>query len=277
MDPTPGRLVVVGTPIGNLSDLSPRAAAALASAAVIYAEDTRRTGRLLQHLGVSVPMRSSHEHNERHRCDEIVRRVAEGDTVVLVSDAGMPGVSDPGQIAVAAVAAAGHLVEVIPGPAAAVVALVASGLATDRFTFEGFLPRKGRDRADRLAALASDPRTLVFYVSPHRAEDDLRDLAATLGGDRPAALARELTKLHEEVVRATLDELTLWAAEGVRGEVTLVVSGREHVATELDPTEVARLVADRMASGESRKAASRAVAADLGLKTNEVYEASLGS
>ena len=222
-----GALVVVGTPIGNLGDLSPRAVATLASADVLYAEDTRHSRKLLSHAGITgVPLRSLHEHNEADRVDEVVAAVAAGRTVALVSDAGMPAVSDPGARVAAAVAAAGLTVTVVPGPSAVLAALVSSGLATDRFCFEGFLPRSGRDRADRLAALAAEPRTSVLFEAPGRVAATLADLAAVCGGDRPVAVARELTKLHEEVWRGTLEGAAAWAADGLRGEVVLVAGRR---------------------------------------------------
>ncbi len=210
-----GALVVVGTPIGNLGDLSPRAVAALGSADVLYCEDTRHSRKLLSHAGISgVPLRSLHEHNEADRLDEVVAAVAAGRTVGLVSDAGMPAVSDPGARVAAAVAAAGLTVTVVPGPSAVLTALVASGLATDRFCFEGFLPRSGRDRAGRLAVVAAEPRTTVLFEAPGRVAATLADLAGVCGGDRPVAVARELTKLHEEIWRGTLEGAAAWAAAG---------------------------------------------------------------
>ncbi len=222
-----GALVVVGTPIGNLGDLSPRAVAALASADVLYCEDTRHSRKLLSHAGITgVPLRSLHEHNEDDRVDEVVAAVAAGRTVALVSDAGMPAVSDPGARVVAAVAAAGLTVTVVPGPSAVLTALVASGLATDRFCFEGFLPRSGRDRTGA-AWPPWPPRPARRCCSRRPAGWRPRsaDLAAVCGGDRTVAVARELTKLHEEVWRGTLADGAAWAADGVRGEVVLVLAG----------------------------------------------------
>ena len=206
-----------------------------ASADVIYCEDTRHSRKLLTHAGISgVPLRSLHEHNEADRVDEVVAAVAAGRTVALVSDAGMPGVSDPGARVTAAVAAAGLTVTVVPGPSAVLAALVASGLATDRFCFEGFLPRSGRERAERLAVVAAEPRTTVLFEAPGRVAATLADLAGACGGDRAVAVARELTKLHEEVWRGTLDGAAARAADGVRGEVVLVLAG----APAADVTEV---------------------------------------
>jgi 16S rRNA (cytidine1402-2'-O)-methyltransferase len=220
-----GRLVLVATPIGNLEDLSPRATRALREADVVAAEDTRRTGRLLQHVGASTPMVSHHEHNEDRRIPELLDRVAGGETVVVVTDAGTPGVADPGFRLVRAAIGRGLPVEAVPGPSAVLHALVVSGMPTDRFVFEGFLPRKAGARARRLAELADDPRTLILYISPHRAAKELAAVAGAFG-DRPAALCRELTKLHEEVWRDGVAALAERAAGGVRGELTLVVAGR---------------------------------------------------
>ena len=271
-----GRLVVVGTPIGNLEDLSPRAARALAEADVVAAEDTRRTRVLLDHIGVRVPMVSHHEHNEDERIPELLARVERGDVVAVVSDAGVPGLADPGFRLVRAAVERGLLVEAVPGPAAAIQALVLSGLPMERFVFEGFLPRKSSARRDRLAALAEEPRTLVFYVSPHRAADDLGAMAEAFGPERPAALGRELTKMHEEVWRGRLSELASRAADGVRGEATVVVAGappRERA--ELTEPELAGLMRERMAAGMSRKDAAAEVARETGLSKRLVYESGL--
>lgn len=272
-----GRLVLVGTPIGNLADLSPRAAEALRGADLVLAEDTRRTGRLLQHIEAETPQRSYHEHNERERLGEVLDRLREGATVALVTDAGMPGVSDPGYRLVAACAEVNLEVSVVPGPSAVLHALVVSGLPTDRFAFEGFLPRKGSARSERLRELAADPRTSVLFLSPHRADDDLRDLAEHLGADRPAALCRELTKLHEEVVRATLGELAdSTAAEAPRGEVTLVVGGAP-VSEPQRPTdaELVERVRALVATGLTKKSAIAEVASAAQLPKREVYQAVL--
>ncbi|MBW3657603.1 MAG: 16S rRNA (cytidine(1402)-2'-O)-methyltransferase [Actinobacteria bacterium] len=273
---TPGALVVVATPIGNLGDLPPRAAEALRDADLVLAEDTRRTGKLLAHVGASTPQLSYHEHNERSRTDELVARVRAGDRVVLVSDAGTPVVSDPGYRLVEACVAAGLRVEAVPGPSAALYALTVSGLPTDRFTFEGFLPRKGAARRLRLEELAGELRTMVLFVSPHRAAADLRDLADSLDPERPAALGRELTKLHEEILRGGLGELADRAADGLRGELTLVVAG----APAADPGEpdlgaLAGEVAERVAGGTPKKQAIADVAARAGVPKRDVYQAVL--
>jgi len=274
-----GTLSVVATPIGNLGDLSERARQVLTTADLVLAEDTRHTGRLLAHLGSDVPQRSLHEHNEEERIGEVLARLEAGEHLALVSDAGTPTVSDPGYRLLAACADAGVTIVPIPGASALLAALVASGLPTDRVAFDGFLPRKGAARRARLAELAREPRTVVLYLSPHRAAADLRDLAETLGGQRRAALCRELTKLHEEIRRGTLDELASSAADGVRGEVTLVVAGAEGdpaaaaVGQDLDAqvAEVARLVA----AGAGTKGAVAEVADRYGGSKRALYQAVL--
>ena len=272
-----GSLVLVGTPIGNLADLSPRAVTTLATASVIYCEDTRHSRKLLTHAGITgVPLRSLHEHNEGDRIDEVVAAVAAGRTVALVSDAGMPAVSDPGGRVVAAVSAAGLTVSVVPGPSAALAALVASGLATDRFCFEGFLPRNGRARTERLASVAGDPRTTVLFESPGRTAATLADLAVACGGDRPVAVARELTKLHEEVWRGSLREAVEWASAGVRGEVVLVVAGAPAPGeTEVDDDVLAAALAEVVAGGARTRGAVDQVAAAHGVPRRRVYELAL--
>ena len=214
-----GSIVLVATPIGNLGDLSPRAVSALAAADVIYCEDTRHSRKLLTHAGITGPtLRSLHEHNEDDRIAEVLQDVAAGRAVAVVSDAGMPGISDPGSRLVAVAAAAGVSVSVVPGPSAVVAALVVSGLATDRFCFEGFLPRSGRDRRIRLEQLSVEQRTSVLFEAPGRVLGTLDDLAVSCGGGRRVAVARELTKLHEQIWRGTLDEARSWASgTAVRG------------------------------------------------------------
>ena len=272
-----GALVVVGTPIGNLGDLSPRAVAALATADVIYCEDTRHSRKLLSHAGITgVALRSLHEHNEDDRVDQVVAAVAAGRTVAVVSDAGMPAVSDPGARVVAAVAAAGLVVTVVPGPSAVLAALVASGLATDRFCFEGFLPRSGRGRTERLASVASEPRTSVLFEAPGRVAATLADLAAVCGDDRPVAVARELTKLHEEVWRGTLADGAAWAADGVRGEVVVVLAGAPSVPDAVvDDDELARALDERLDAGARTRGAVDEVAALHGVPRRRVYELAL--
>ena len=267
-----GSLSVVATPIGNLADLSPRAAEALRTADLVLAEDTRRTGRLLAHVGSSAPQRSLHEHNERARIDEVVDRIREGAQVALVTDAGTPLVSDPGLVLVRACIAADVTVVPVPGASAVLAALVASGLASDRVAFDGFLPRRGSARTTRLAELADEPRTVVLFLSPHRAVEDLSDLAAACGDDRLAALCRELTKLHEEVRRGSLAELRDGAREGLRGELTLVIAGApEPESPELDAGAVADEVAALVAAGRSTRDAVAQVATAHGLRRRDVY------
>ena len=271
---TAGRLVVVATPIGNLGDLSARAAQVLSSADVVAAEDTRRTRTLLDHIGATTPMTSYHEHNERSRTAGLLDRVAAGETVALVSDAGTPGVADPGFRLVAEAVARGLPVEAVPGPNAAIQALVLSGLPLDRFVFEGFLPRKAAARANRLAELAAEQRTLIFYVAPHRAADELTAMAEAFGA-RAAAVARELTKLHEEVIRAPLPALAEQAeAGGFRGEITVVVAGAD-APPPATTADVLAQVHSLVAGGMSRRDAVAAVAGATGVARRTVYQAVL--
>jgi 16S rRNA (cytidine1402-2'-O)-methyltransferase len=270
-----GRLVLVATPIGNLEDLSPRAVRTLAEADVVAAEDTRRTGRLLAHVDVSARLVAYHEHNETVRGPELLERVAAGAVVAVVTDAGTPGIADPGYRLVRDAVARGLPVDAIPGPVALVQALVLSGLPTDRFVFEGFLPRKPGARARRLAELAAEPRTLVLYVTPHRAAVELAALAAAFGADRQAALARELTKLHEEVWHGTLGELAERAAHGVRGELTLVIGGAPAASLGHDAATLAERVRTLVDRGVERKAAMQQVAAEAGVSRRVVYQALL--
>lgn len=267
-----GLLQVVGTPIGNLGDLSPRAGEALAAADVIACEDTRRTRKLLAAKGIpGRDLVALHAHNERAQTEKLVARLGAGARVALVSDAGMPGVSDPGQMLVAAAVEAGTRVEVVPGPSAVLAALVASGLATDRFAFEGFLPRKGGDRRNRLAQVAAEERTVVLFESPHRLADTLADLADACGDQRPVAVARELTKLHEEVWRGALGAgAAHFAGEAPKGEIVIVVGGAEQVGRPDDATVEAAL-RDLLEGGADRKAAVAAVASDLGVPKRQVY------
>ena len=227
MAPMPGRLVLVATPIGNLEDLSPRARRALAEADLVACEDTRHTGRLLHHLGLGKPLLSLHEHNERRRLPALLAALDEGRTVAVASDAGTPLLSDPGFPLVRAAAAAGHRIEAIPGPSAILAALVASGLPPYPFTFAGFAPPKSGRRRRFWAEMGALPHTLVVFESPHRLLASLDDAIAELGADRPAAIARELTKLHEEVLRGPLGELraTLGARPALKGEFVLVLAG----------------------------------------------------
>ncbi len=271
-----GRLLVVGTPIGNLGDLSPRGRDALTTADVIACEDTRRTGRLLQLAGIAKrPLMVANEHTEHERSAHIVDRIAAGDTVALVSDAGMPGVSDPGQRVVAAVAAAGLSVEIVPGPTAVVSALVASGLVNERFVFEGFLERKGATRAQQLADIAVQPRTVVFYESPKRVAKTLVDLLTACGPDRPVAVARELTKLHETVVRGTLAEVAEEiAATTPKGEFVIVVSGALPQVVDWTDNDLRSEVEQLVAAGASKRDAVTQVAVSTGVSRRRIYDLS---
>ncbi|MFF3070779.1 16S rRNA (cytidine(1402)-2'-O)-methyltransferase [Kitasatospora sp. NPDC057904] len=271
-----GVLVLAGTPIGDVSDAPPRLLTELSTADVIAAEDTRRLRRLTQALGVTPAGRvvSYFEGNEVGRTPELVEALLGGARVLLVTDAGMPSVSDPGYRLVAAAVAADVKVTAVPGPSAVLTALALSGLPVDRFTFEGFLPRKTGDRARQLASIAAEPRTMVFFEAPHRIAEALAAMAEAFGPERPAAVCRELTKTYEEVKRGPIGELAAWAAEGVKGEITVVVAGAPPAAPqELTPAELARLVAVREEAGEHRKEAIAAVAAELALPKREVFDA----
>lgn len=263
-------LHVVATPIGNLGDLSPRAQQVLREVAAVCAEDTRRSGQLLAHFGIGTPLLALHEHNEQQLAERLVARLLGGEALALVSDAGTPLVSDPGYRLVRAARAAGVKISPVPGPSALVAALSVAGLPSDRFTFEGFLPAKASARRERLAALAGEPRTLVFYESSHRIEESLADLRAAFGDDRPAVLARELTKLFETVLDGTLADLHARVAADAdqrKGEFVLVVQGvgedadaklaegrRVHaiLARQLPPSTAAKLAAE--ITGAPRKA-----------------------
>ncbi|HUL58867.1 MAG TPA: 16S rRNA (cytidine(1402)-2'-O)-methyltransferase [Anaeromyxobacteraceae bacterium] len=270
----PGTLYVVATPIGNLGDLSPRAAQVLRSVRAVAAEDTRRTLKLYAHLGAPAPpLLSLPAFDERARVEGILVRLRAGEDVALCTDAGTPGVSDPGQALVAAAWEAGVRVVPVPGPVAAVAALAASGLPSDRFLVAGFLPRKGRGRAEALAWLGTVPATLVLYEAGNRTGGTLRDLAAAFG-DRPAAVARELTKVHEEIVRGTLGALAARFAEGALGEVTLVVGGAPEGAARAEPAEpLEDELRRRLAAGEAPTGIAREVARSRGLRRAEVYDA----
>jgi 16S rRNA (cytidine1402-2'-O)-methyltransferase len=274
--PAPGVLVLGATPIGRAEDAPPRLAAELSGADVVAAEDTRRLKRLCADLGVTPSGRvvSYFEANEASRTPALVEALEAGERVLLVTDAGMPSVSDPGYRLVAAAVERDIAVTAVPGPSAVLTALAVSGLPVDRFCFEGFLPRKAGERSRRLSALAAEPRTMVFFEAPHRTRAALAAMAEAFGSDRRGAVCRELTKTHEEVRRAGLAELVDWAADGVRGEVTVVVAGaadRVEVAT--DPASLAALVAQHEASGATRKEAILDVARLAGLPKRTVYDA----
>ncbi|MGW7554160.1 16S rRNA (cytidine(1402)-2'-O)-methyltransferase [Streptomyces rimosus] len=271
-----GTLVLAGTPIGDVADAPPRLAAELAAAEVIAAEDTRRLRRLTQALGVHTTGRivSYFEGNEAARTPELADALEAGARVLLVTDAGMPSVSDPGYRLVAAAVERGVKVTAVPGPSAVLTALAVSGLPVDRFCFEGFLPRKGGERRSRLREVADERRTLVYFEAPHRLDDTLAAMAEVFGADRRAAVCRELTKTYEEVRRGPLEELAAWAADGVRGEITIVVEGAPETGPQdLGPEELVRRVHVREEAGERRKEAIAAVAAETGLPKREVFDA----
>ena len=269
-------IILAATPIGNLGDASARLVEALGTAEVIAAEDTRVTVHLLRALGIDnrprlVPL---HEHNEVAKAAELVELARETDVLVL-SDAGMPAISDPGFALVAAATAAGVAVTALPGPSAVLTALAVSGLPTDRFCFEGFLPRKGGDRRKALTALAREERTMVFFESPNRLAEALADVATVLGAGRRVVVARELTKLFEEVRHGTAAELGEWAAGGVKGEIVLVVAGAEPLVASLDDG-VAQVLA-LVAEGIRLKEAATEVAEATGLSRRDLYEGALAS
>ncbi|MEV8401369.1 16S rRNA (cytidine(1402)-2'-O)-methyltransferase [Streptomyces niveus] len=270
-----GVLVLAGTPIGDTSDAPPRLAAELVAADVVAAEDTRRLRRLTQALDVQTTGRvvSYFEGNESARTPELVEALAGGARVLLVTDAGMPSVSDPGYRLVAAAVERDIKVTAVPGPSAVLTALALSGLPVDRFCFEGFLPRKAGERLGRLREVADERRTLVYFEAPHRLDDTLAAMAEVFGAERRAAVCRELTKTYEEVKRGGLGELAAWAADGVRGEITVVVEGAPERAPVTDPEELVRRVLVREEAGERRKEAIAAVATEAGVPKREVFDA----
>lgn len=276
--PTPlAPLILAATPIGNLGDLTDRVKQVLSQADIIAAEDTRSLHKLLQAAGVrfTATVVSHHEHNEAESAKGLIAAAQAGKNVVFVPEAGMPAISDPGYRLTQEAIAAGIPVTVAPGASAAMTALVLSGLPTDRFAFEGFLPRKAGDKAKTLATLAAEPRTLIFYESPHRTADTLRSMAEAFGADRAAAVARELTKFHEEVVRGSLEELIDWAtSKTLKGEIVLVVAP----APAAEPVSFAAALAqvrDLVQEGERLKAATRQVGHDTGHSARELYNAAL--
>ncbi len=272
-----GRIVLAGTPIGDAADAPPRLLTLLAQADVVAAEDTRRLRSLAARVGVEIGGRlvSYHEHNESARAADLVEAAAVGQTVLVVTDAGMPGVSDPGYRVVRAAVDAGIAVTAVPGPSAVLAALALSGLPTDRFCFEGFLPRRPGERRRALADLAGEPRTMVVFEATHRIADTLAAMSEAFGADRGAAVCRELTKTYEEVRRGPLVDLAAWAADGVRGEITVVVAGAP-----VEQGEAADHVGDvleRVARGERLKDAAAAVADRTGASKRELYQAALAA
>ena len=272
-------LILAATPIGDPRDAAPRLAEVLASAEVVAAEDTRRLRRLCAALDVTPTGRvlSYHEHNEAARTADLVEAVAKGESVVLVTDAGMPSVSDPGYRVVRACVDADLPVTCVPGPSAVLMALAVSGLPVDRFCFEGFLPRKDGERRRVLEELAHERRTMVFFEAPHRLATALSAMAEVFGPDRPAAVCRELTKTYEEVRRGGLAELAEWAVEGARGEITVVVSGLPPGVGVMTLEEASARVAELVASGIRRKEAAAQVAAETGLSKKALYDSGLTS
>ncbi|MCE1177917.1 MAG: 16S rRNA (cytidine(1402)-2'-O)-methyltransferase [Micrococcales bacterium] len=272
-----GTLVLAATPIGDPRDAAPRLGQELAGADVVAAEDTRRLRRLLSELGVTPrgEVVSYHEHNERSRTPDLVERLVAGDRVVVVTDAGMPSVSDPGYRLVSAAVEREIRVTCVPGPSAVLMALAVSGLPVDRFCFEGFLPRKPGERARTLAALAGEQRTMVFFEAPHRIDATLAAMADAFGAERPAAVCRELTKTYEEVRRGGLASLAAWAAEGVRGEITVVVAGAAPKAASLE--DAVRGILERVGAGERLKDVCADVAAQTGLSKKVLYDAALAA
>ncbi len=275
-EPGRGTLVLAGTPLGNPADASPRLAELLVTADLVAAEDTRRLRRLLSDLGVvrTGPVVSYYEDVERERLPRLLSVLADGGTVGLVTDAGMPSVSDPGYRATRAALDAGHAVTSLPGPSAVTTALAVSGLPCDRFCFEGFIPRKPAERRARLAELADEPRTQVYFESPRRLAATLADMAEAFGAGRPAAVCRELSKTYEEVLRGGLGELADWALTGVLGEITLVVQGAaESTGGDMDPAALATRVAALESQGIPRKEAIVLVASSTGTPKRSVFDA----
>jgi len=272
---SPGRVLLAATPLGQPGDASVRLRDALATAPVIAAEDTRRLRRLCADLAVTPVGRviSFFDANEGGRVPQLLGWLHEGQDVLVVTDAGMPAVSDPGYRLVSAAVAAGVPVTALPGPSAVITALAVSGLPVDRFCFEGFLPRKSGERRRAVAALAAEPRTLVFFEAPHRLADTLADLATGFGAERAAAVCRELTKTHEEIRRGSLGELAEWAAGEVRGEITLVVAGAAQTVGDVTPDALAAEVAAREAAGQPRKEAIAEVARQRGVPKRAVFDA----
>lgn len=269
-----GRLLLCATPIGNLSDASDRLRSVLASADLIYAEDTRRAAKLLSALDVHTPVRSYFVGNEQRRAGELRERLEAGETIALISDAGMPSIADPGLSAVQVAEEAAAQVSVIPGPSAVTTALAISGLPSERFVFEGFLPRKGGERRQRIASLADEERTAVVFSGKSRVVVDLTDLAAALGGERLVVVTRELTKVFEEVWKGTLEQAVgHWSSQAPRGEFTLVIAGAG--PGRVDLARIVVLVEDAIETGESMADAVRRIASESGVSRRQLYQAVL--
>lgn len=275
-EPQPGTLYVVGTPIGNLEDMTFRAVRILQNVNLIAAEDTRHTGKLLQHFEVKTPQISYHEHNRQARIPELLQYMANGQAIALVSDAGMPAVSDPGYELVTACIEAGVTVVPIPGASAVITALIASGLPTDRFVFEGFLPAKAAKRREFLESLQTESRTLIFYESPYRLQESLQDFATVWGSDRQIVLARELTKLYEEFWRGTIGEaIAHYSQREPQGEYTLVVAGNPPSQPQLTEEQLKAELLQIITQGVSRSQASRQLAKSTSLPRRQLYQLAL--
>jgi len=271
-----GTLYVVGTPIGNLEDMTFRAIKTLRTVDVIAAEDTRHTGKLLHHFEISTPQISYHDHNRVGRLPELIGRLHHGNSIALVTDAGMPGISDPGYELVQRCRVQGIKVVPIPGPSACVTALSAAGLASERFVFEGFLPTKRNVRFERLELLVNEPRTLIFYESPHRLERTLKDFQTVLGGDRPLVIARELTKVHEELWSGSLAEAVVhYGTHPPKGEFTLVIEGAQMEAPLLSEAALTTELTRLLRLGLSRSQASRKLAQQSSLPRRQIYQLAL--
>lgn len=271
-----GKLYLVGTPIGNLEDITLRAIRTLQTVDLIAAEDTRRTGKLLQHLQITTPQISYHEHSHNSRIEELLARLQQGDNLALVTDAGMPSISDPGVKLVQAAIAQGVIVIPIPGGTAVISALAASGLSTDRFVFEGFLPQKERELLTRLEFLQTETRTIVLYEAPHRLLKTLKDLATVLESTRRIVLARELTKIHEEFWRGTIEEaIAFYEQRQPKGEYTLVLQGAPETELITSQVEIKVELQQLLAQGMTRSQASRHLAKLTPLSRREIYQLDL--
>ncbi len=276
-EPNSGTLYIVGTPIGNLEDISFRAVRILQSVDLIAAEDTRHTGKLLHHFQVKVPQVSCHEHNQKQRIPELIEKLKAGQNIAVVTDAGMPGISDPGYEIVKACVDAGLLVVPIPGPNAAITALSAAGLPTERFIFEGFLPVKGKERKQRIEMLQTESRTIVLYESPHRVRKTLQDLTNSLGENRAIAVGRELTKLHEEFWRGTIGEALLYYETSAQpqGEFTLVVAGGTEPAEIISEITLKTELENLLSQGMSRSEATKHLAKQTSISRKKIYQLAL--
>jgi 16S rRNA (cytidine1402-2'-O)-methyltransferase len=271
-----GILYIVGTPIGNLEDMTFRAVRILQAVDVIAAEDTRHTGKLLHHFQITTPQTSYHEHNQQRRIPELIEQLHQGKAIALVTDAGMPGISDPGYELVKACIEAGITVVPIPGPSAAITGLSAAGLPTDKFVFEGFLPAKGQERKQRLEAIASLTQTLILYEAPHRLRQTLQDLAAALGDNRQIVLARELTKLHEEFWRGSIgDAIAHYTSREPQGEFTLLIAGVSLEKPQLSEATLKTELQNLLDQGLSRSEASRQLAQLTSLSRRHIYQLAL--